>query len=194
MPDIRTVTITVDPERIIAHGTEGRTKIYARIPEVGKRDWPVPLWVSNEDSDKMQPGGTYLAQIAMKDGGKFWDWMGFGDPNAVAAEHEAQEQAAATLPAQPSGGGATLPTGPAVNAPYDGARWGNSLTNATNLRIAYPELDADALFDLAAPLAARFYVLTSAQIVGLLEPATSEPAGDDNLPDDWGHGPDPEAQ
>ena len=68
------------------------------------------------------------------------------------------------------------------------------MTKASNLRIAYPELDADALFDLAAPLAARFYVLTPAQIVGVLQPATSEPAGDDDLPDDWEHGPDPEAQ
>jgi hypothetical protein len=81
--ETRIVAITTDAETIIRPGTNGRTKIHVTIPDLNKR-LPVPLWLSNEDAAKMEPGGTYLAKLSRGD--KYWDWVSFGDPQEAAAE------------------------------------------------------------------------------------------------------------
>jgi hypothetical protein len=185
MAEIRTIPIKTDPEKVISPGSNGRTKVYAFIPDVGKKDYSVPLWVSNKDAAKMEPGGTYLAKLSRGD--KYWDWVSFGDPQEAAAE--ATEPPAAPQPSpDPSSGARPSPSPATSDTRVDGMRWGNSLNNAALLTVAYPEMSTEELFQLVAALAARFYFVTSEQIAALLPQGPSDEAqqwdGDVELPNE----------
>ena len=84
MGEIRAVQITLAKEpkypRTLMPTGSIQLKVY--IPEVGKKDWPVPIYVSEKEATEMEDGGTYLA--TMEKGEKYWDWKGFATPEEAA--------------------------------------------------------------------------------------------------------------
>ena len=110
VPETITTAIRIEGKGV-SNAERGTTQVKAFVDELGLKDYSTPLFVTIADAAQMEPGQTYLASLkrgvikANKDGSYashfFWDWLGVGDPNQVAAQHEAQ----AAVPAAPAPAG-----------------------------------------------------------------------------------------